>query len=75
MANGPGMEVGEIGIVALFGLILTPGMFWIGSAKSGASRVRRIAAVAGFIGVALALEAALDRSAESVVDKIEKLKN
>ncbi len=70
MANGVGIEMEEMGAVALFGIILTPGMFWIGSAKGTASRVRRIAVVAGLIGAALALENVLDRTADSVVDEI-----
>ncbi len=70
MASGIGIEMEEMGAVALIGLILTPGMFWIGSAKSTASRIGRVAIVAGLVGAAMALELTLDRTANSVVDKV-----
>jgi len=70
MTKGTGIQIEELGSIALAGLILTPGMFWIGNAKSTGSRLGRLAIVAGVIGAALAFEASLDRSVNAVAEKI-----
>jgi hypothetical protein len=70
MASGIGVEMEGLGAVALFGVILIPGMHWIGNAKNTGARLGRFAIVAGLIGAALALEITLDRSVESVVNEM-----
>ncbi len=70
MANGFGIELEEMGMVALIGVLLVPGMMWIANGKSTGGVARRTAVVAGLVAAALALEATLDRSANAVADEL-----
>ena len=66
MANGFGIELEEGALVALFGVLLLPGVLWVASAKSGKSMAVRSSVVVGLIASALAIEAAMDRTANEV---------
>lgn len=65
------IEFEEMGMVALMGVLLVPGLIWIAKGKSTASMVRRTVIVGGAIAGAVVLEAALDRSVDGLVDPAE----
>ena len=69
--TGLGTEVQELGVVGLIGLLLLPGALWIARGGNGVAKTRRTAVVAAIVVGALALEAALDRSAETLVQTVE----
>ncbi len=70
MAEGFGIELEELGMVALIGVLLVPGVLWIAKGKSSASMFARMAAVGGLIAAAVTLEATLDRTADAVAEEI-----
>ena len=66
MNKGLGTELEEGGLVALIGMLLLPGVLWIAKAKDAKSTAIRSALVVGLIAGALAIEAAMDHTADSV---------
>lgn len=66
MAEGFGIEMEVIGMVALIGLLLVPGVVWIAKGKSPASMIGRTALVGALIAAAVTLEASMDQSADSI---------
>jgi uncharacterized membrane protein len=68
MANGLGIELEEGGLVALIGVLLLPGALWIAKAKDGKSMAGRAALVAGLVGTALMIEAAMEQTAGEIKD-------
>ena len=70
MAEGIGIEAEELGVVALIGVLVVPGLAWVVGAKTSGGALRRLLLVGGVVVGALAIEAALDRSANSVVDAV-----
>ena len=71
MAEGFGIEVEELGMVALIGLLLIPGLLWISKARSTASMIGRTALVGGLIAAAVTIEASMDTSAGAVQEAVE----
>lgn len=70
MSNGLGIELEEGGLVALIGLLVVPGLAWVAKAKSGKAMAVRAAVLAGVAATALAIEAAMDKAAEPVLEKV-----
>ena len=68
--SGINVEFEQIGMVALIGLALVPGLRWTSKAKSGTRMALRASLVAGLIVAAIALEASLDKTAESVEEAL-----
>jgi hypothetical protein len=68
--RGLGIELEEMGVVALVGLVLIPGFLWISRAKSGAGTLVRGAMVAGLLAGALLVERTMDRTANAVAEEI-----
>ncbi len=66
MNNGMGIELEEGGLVALIGLLLLPGVLWIGSGKTAKSMAVRTSVVVGLVAGALAIEAAMERTAGEI---------
>ena len=64
------MEAEEMGMVALIGLVLLPGVMWVGSAKGGGQVVLRSLVVGALLAGAVVLEASLDKTADSAVSKV-----
>ena len=64
MAEGFGIELEEMGLVALIGVLLVPGVVWIAKGRSTSSMIGRIALVGALITAAVAMEAAMDQSAD-----------
>lgn len=64
MANGIGMELEEIGMVALIGIVLVPGVMWVAKARGVGRTLLRGAVVASLVFGAVALEASLDKRVE-----------
>lgn len=60
-----GMEVEELGMVALIGVILTPGVMWLAMGKTATSKIVRALVVGSVVAAAVAMERALDTTAES----------
>ena len=67
MPEGLEIEVEELGVVALIGILLVPGLIWIAKASSTASIVRRTALVGGIIAAAVTIESAMDQSVDNLV--------
>jgi len=61
-------EFEQFGAVALIGLLLLPGVAWILRAKSGGAIAVRSVVVGAVIAGAVAVEAAMDRTANVVTD-------
>ena len=70
MAEGMFLEAEELGVVALIGVIVVPGIIWAAKGKSGGGILRRTLVLAGLVGAALAIEATLDRSANTLADAV-----
>ena len=68
MAEGLAIEVEELGMVALIGVLLVPGAIWIAKGKSTASMVWRTALLGGLIAAAVTIEAAMDQSVAELTD-------
>ena len=68
--SGFKVEFEEMGMVALIGLALIPGMIWTSKAKTGLRMALRGSLVAGIIVGAVALEASLDKGAESIEEAL-----
>ena len=68
MANGFGIELEEMGMVALIGVLLVPGVIWIAKGKSSAGMFGRMAVVGGLIAAAVTAEAAMDKSVDELAD-------
>jgi hypothetical protein len=60
------IELEEMGMVALIGVLLVPGLIWIAKGKSTASMIGRTAVVGGLIAAAVTIEAAMDKSVEEL---------
>ncbi|ADW70108.1 hypothetical protein [Granulicella tundricola] len=69
-SSGINMEFEQIGMVALIGLALVPGMIWVSKAKTGTRMALRTSLVTGLIVGLVALEASLDKTAESVAEAL-----
>ena len=67
---GLGIEVEELGMVALIGLALVPGTIWTAKAPNGVRMALRAALVGGLIVGAIALESKLDKGANEVADAL-----
>lgn len=70
MNSGIAMELEQGGLVALIAVLLLPGVLWISKAKDGKSMAVRSAVVAGVVGAALAIEAAMERTAGEVEEAL-----
>ena len=70
MAGGLRTELEEIGLVGMIGVFVVPGLMWVVEAKTGGAALRRLLVVSGAVAAALALEAVLDHSANSVVETV-----
>ena len=60
------IELEEIGVVALIGIVLVPGVLWIAKGRSSMSMFGRMAVVGGLIAAAVAIEASMDKSVNEV---------
>ena len=69
--NALGMEAEELGMVALIGLVLVPGFMWVANGKSAGAKIVRAAVVGSLIIGTVALEASLDKSANSASGLLE----
>lgn len=58
------IEFEELGMVALIGLVLFPGVIWISKGKGKRSTIFRAAAVGALLLGAVKVEAAMDETAE-----------
>jgi hypothetical protein len=63
--QGLGIELEEVGTVALIGLLLVPGVLWVAKSKTGANAAVRAAFVAAVIAGAVAVEFAMEKTADS----------
>ena len=63
-------EFEGIGMAALVGALLLPGIFWIIRGKSAAAIVGRTTAVAAVITAAVLFEGAVDTTAEAVAGAV-----
>jgi hypothetical protein len=68
--SGLNIEFEEMGMVALIGLALVPGIIWTSKAKTGLRMALRASLVGGVILGAVALEASLDKGAEAVEEAL-----
>ncbi len=68
MAEGFGMEMEEMGMVALIGVLLLPGVIWIAKGKTMPSMLGRMAVVGGVIAAAVTLEASMDKTVDEITD-------
>ena len=66
MAEKFGME--EIGMVALIGLLLLPGVMWIAKGKTTASKIGRTTLVGCLVAAAVRVEASMDQSANEITE-------
>ena len=60
-----GMDTKDLGMVALIGVLLTPGVMWLATGKTATSKIVRTLVVGSVVAAAVALERTLDRTAES----------
>lgn len=60
----------QIGMVALIGLLVFPGVIWVSKAKTGGSMVLRAAIAGSLLVGAVILEASMDETAESVAQAV-----
>ncbi len=67
--GGLSIEFEEMGQVALFALLLVPGVFFIKRAKSGAGIAVRTLMVGGFLIGAALVEGALDDTANAITEE------
>jgi hypothetical protein len=68
--RGLGIELEEMGVVALAALVLVPGFLWVSKAKSGAGMLLRGATVTGLLAGALLVERTMHRTANTVAEEI-----
>ena len=63
-------EYEQIGMIALVGLVLLPGVLWISKAKGTGGVILRSAVVSTLLLGAVAAEASMDRTAEAIGEMI-----
>ena len=63
-----GFDAEEIGMVALIGLLLLPGVMWIAKGKTAASKIGRTALVGCLVAVAVKVEASMDDAAKEITE-------
>ncbi len=68
--RGLGIELEEMGVVALVAVVLLPGFLWISKAKSGTGTLWRGATVAGLLAGALLVERNMYSTANTVAEEI-----
>jgi hypothetical protein len=71
MNNGLAMEMEEVGMVAIIGLILVPGAMWVGNGKSLGSKLVRGMIVGAAIAAAAMIESSLDNTVNSAAGALE----
>ena len=69
--QGLGIEVEEMGTVALIGLLLVPGLLWMARGKTGPSMALRAVFVGTVIAGAVTIEFAMDGTANSAESLLE----
>jgi hypothetical protein len=69
--QGFGIELEEVGTVAMIGLLLVPGVLWIAKSKTGANAAVRAAFVGAVIAGAVAIEFAMENTANSAESLLE----
>ena len=67
---GLGIEAEELGMVALIGLTLIPGVIWVSKAPTGTRMALRTALVAGLIVGAVVLESKMDKGANELEEAL-----
>lgn len=70
--GGLNIEFEELGQVALFALLLAPGVYFIRRARSGAGVAIRTLMVGGFLASAALLEGTLDRTANELTEEVSQ---
>ena len=71
MNAGLGLEAEELGMVALIGVVLFPGVMWIANGKTITSKIIRTSVVGALVAGAVALEASIDKTVDSATGLLE----